>query len=103
MEFGIAFQETSRRLLRKKVGNKKERNYYHETQMGAEWKIEIREKGFTEGKGGNMPALGYPCAVCESKKTKSRFAESSDEEESNLLWMELQCKHCQNNTLYTRK
>ena len=50
-----------------------------------------------------MPALGYPCAVCESKKTKSRFAESSDEEESNLLWMELQCKHCQNNTLYTRK
>ena len=50
-----------------------------------------------------MPALGYPCAVCESKKTKSRFAESSDEEESNLLWMELQCKHCQNNTRYTRK
>tara|TARA_B100000780_G_C20961595_1_gene383836 strand:+ start:157 stop:459 length:303 start_codon:yes stop_codon:yes gene_type:complete len=100
LEFGIAFQETSRRLLRKKVGNKKERNYCHETQMGAEWK---REKGFTEGKGGNIPALGYPRAVCESRKTKSRFAESSDEEESNLLWMELQCKHCQINTRYTRK
>lgn len=74
-----------------------------DTQMGAEWKIEISEKGFTEGKGGNMPALGYPCAVCESKQTKLRFAESSDEEESNLLWMELQCKDCQNYTLYTRK
>jgi len=74
-----------------------------DTQMGADWTIEISEKGFTEGKGGNMPALGYPCAVCESKQTKLRFAESSDEEESNLLWMELQCKDCQNYTLYTRK
>lgn len=74
-----------------------------QTQMGKEWNIEISEKGFTEGKGGNMPALGYPCAVCESKQTKLRFAESSDEEESNLLWMELQCKDCQNYTLYTRK
>lgn len=74
-----------------------------QTQMGIEWKIEASEKSFTEGKGGNMPALGYPCAVCESKQTKLRFAESSDEEESNLLWMELQCKDCQNYTLYTRK
>lgn len=74
-----------------------------QTQMGEEWEIEISEKGFAEGKGGNMPALGYPCAVCESKQTKLRFAQSSDEEESNLLWMELQCKDCQNYTLYTRK
>jgi hypothetical protein len=74
-----------------------------QTQMGEEWEIEISEKGFAEGKGGNMPTLGYPCAVCESKQTKLRFAQSSDEEESNLLWMELQCKDCQNYTLYTRK
>ncbi|WP_052595571.1 hypothetical protein [Aureispira sp. CCB-QB1] len=72
-------------------------------EMGEEWKIEVNDKAFTEGKGGNMPALGYPCAVCESKETKLRFAESTEEEESNLLWMELQCKNCQNYTLYTRK
>lgn len=82
---------------------KKQINTNIQTQMGADWKIEVSEKSFTEGKGGNMPALGYPCAVCESKQTKLRFAESSDEEESNLLWMELQCKDCQAYTLYTRK
>jgi len=74
-----------------------------QTQMEAEWRIEVSEKGFSEGKGGNMPGLGYPCAVCESKQTKLRFAESTNEEESSLLWMELQCKDCQSYTLYTRK
>lgn len=74
-----------------------------QTQMGTDWKIEVDSKSFMDGKGGNMPALGYPCGVCASKATKLRFAESTEEEESTLIWMELQCKACQNYTLYTRK
>ena len=61
-------------------------------EMGTSWKIEISEKSFIDGKGGNMPAWGYPCAACGSKETKLRFAQSTDEEESTLEWMELQCK-----------
>lgn len=74
-----------------------------QTEMGVDWKVEIDSKPFMGGKGGNMPALGYACAVCASKATKLRFAESTDEEESTLVWMELQCKDCQNYTLYTKK
>ncbi|BDS14624.1 hypothetical protein [Aureispira anguillae] len=72
-------------------------------QMGGAWKIEINAQPFIPGKGGNMPALGYACAVCASKATKLRFAESTEEEESTLKWMELQCKDCQNYSLYTKK
>lgn len=74
-----------------------------QTEMGTDWTIEVSEKAFTGGKGGNMPALGYPCAACGGKQTKLRFAESTDEEESSLVWMELQCKDCQHYTLYTKK
>lgn len=72
-------------------------------EMGAEWTIEVNANPFIEGKGGNMPALGYACAACGSKATKLRFAESTEEEESTLLWMELQCRDCQSYTLYTKK
>ena len=37
------------------------------------------------------------------EETKIQFAESSQEEESNLLWMELHCRSCKNYTLYQRK
>lgn len=72
-------------------------------EMGEAWKIEVAAKPFVDGKGGNMPALGYPCAICASKETKLRFAQSTEEEESVLKWMELQCKACKGYTLYTRK
>ncbi len=71
--------------------------------MGAEWQIEISETSFFKEKGANIPSFGYPCAICESKETKIRFAQSTEEEESNLQWMELQCKSCKNHTRYTRK
>ncbi|MCP4439809.1 MAG: hypothetical protein GY810_12770 [Aureispira sp.] len=71
-----------------------------QNKMGEEWLIQVSAVAFSEGKGANMPALGYPCAVCESTQTKLRFAESSDEVESRLVWMELQCKDCKNYTLY---
>ncbi len=71
-----------------------------QNKMGLEWLIQVSEQAFSEGKGANMPALGYPCAVCASKQTKLRYAESSDEVESQLIWMELQCKDCKNYTLY---
>jgi len=74
-----------------------------QAKMGEDWSIEISEKPFTEGKGANMPALGYPCAVCGSKETKIRFAKSTEEVESRLEWMELQCKDCKKYTLYTSK
>lgn len=72
-------------------------------QMGAEWEIEVSNTSFHEGKPGNLPTYGYPCAHCASTQTKLQFAESSPEEESVLLWMELKCKNCQHYTLYTRK
>ena len=74
-----------------------------QTQMSQEWRIEISDKPFHDGKAANMPALGYPCAACASKETKLRFAESTDEVESSLEWMELQCRACQHYTLYTKK
>jgi|GEM_PF-2157186 len=74
-----------------------------QAEMGADWIIEIGEKPFIDGKGGNMPALGYACAACGSKDTKLRFAQSTDEEESTLEWMELQCKNCRSYTLYKKK
>ena len=73
------------------------------TQMGQGWSIEISEKPFIEGKGGNMPTLGFLCGVCGGKETKLRFAKSTEEEESSLEWMELQCKTCKSYTLYNKK
>lgn len=72
-------------------------------EMGEEWEIEISDKPFTEGKSLNMPALGYACAACGGKDTTLCFAESTEEEESSLLWMELKCKTCKTYTHYTRK
>ncbi len=72
-------------------------------KMGQEWSIEISDKPFIDGKGGNMPALGYPCGVCGGKETKLRFAKSTEEEESSLEWMELLCRTCKSYTLYTKK
>ena len=72
-------------------------------RMGQEWSIEVSEKPFVEGRGSNMPALGYPCGVCGLKETKLRFAKSTEEEESSLEWIELQCKRCNSYTLYTKK
>lgn len=74
-----------------------------QAQMGEEWTIEVSDKPFTEGKSANLPAMGYACGVCASKETKLCFAESTDEEESSLLWMELQCKNCKSYTHYTKK
>lgn len=85
------------------MSKKLEINPSIQTEMGEEWDIEISEKPFTEGKGANMPALGYACAICGSKDTKLCFAESTDEEESTLVWMELQCKTCKGYTLYNKK
>ncbi|MCH2022065.1 MAG: hypothetical protein MK207_06245 [Saprospiraceae bacterium] len=78
-------------------------NLLVKAQMGQEWSIEIDKKPFTEGEGGNMPSLGYPCGFCGSKETKLRFAKSTEEELSSLEWMELQCKSCKSYTLYTKK
>lgn len=72
-------------------------------QMGADWVIELAQQAFHEGKPGNLPTYGYPCGHCASTQTKLQFAESSDEEDSHLLWMELKCKNCQGYTLYTKK
>ena len=72
-------------------------------QMGEAWDISVHPSSNFKEKGANLPALGYPCASCASKNTKIRFAESSEEEESRLLWMELQCKDCKNFTTYLRK
>lgn len=72
-------------------------------QMETDWDIELSEAPFHEGKPGNLPTYGYPCAHCASTQTKLQFAESSPEEESILLWMELKCKNCRLYTLYTRK
>lgn len=85
------------------MSKKIEINSLIQTQMGEEWRIEVSEKPFTEGKGANLPAWGYPCAVCGSKDTKLCFAENTDEEKSVLIWMELQCKSCKNYTLYDKK
>ena len=74
-----------------------------EEEMSTDYKIELNADPFIPGKGGNMPALGYPCAACGGKDTKLRFAESTDEEESTLRWMELQCRDCQAYTRYTKK
>ena len=72
-------------------------------RMGKEWSIQISKKPFVEGRGSSMPALGYPCGACGLKETKLRFAKSSEEVESSLEWMELQCKRCSSFTLYTKK
>ena len=62
------------------------------TQKLLEWTIQWSDAPFHEGKPGNLPSYGYPCARCASTQTKLQFAESSPEEESVLLWMELKCK-----------
>lgn len=72
-------------------------------KMGDQWNISLGTTPFSEGKGANMPAWGYPCAACGSEQTKIQFAESSEEEESTLLWMELHCRDCKNYTLYQKK
>lgn len=72
-------------------------------KMGKQWNIVVSTKAFSEGKGANMPAWGYPCAVCESEQTQIQFAESTPEEKSTLLWMELHCRACKNYTLYQKK
>ncbi len=74
-----------------------------QTKMGEEWQIEVSAKPFIDEKGANMPSFGYPCGVCASSETKLRFAKSTDEEQSLLEWIELQCKDCKSYTLYTRK
>jgi hypothetical protein len=72
-------------------------------KMGDTWKMRVSAAPFSEGKGANLPAWGYPCASCGSEQTRIQFAESSDEEESELLWMELQCRDCTTYTLYQKK
>ncbi|MFK7799281.1 MAG: hypothetical protein AB8E82_17660 [Aureispira sp.] len=74
-----------------------------QNQMGEQWNIKVSSKPFSEGKGANMPAWGYVCGGCGSEQTKIQFAESTQEEDSNLLWMELHCRACKNYTLYQRK
>lgn len=74
-----------------------------QTRMGEAWNITVAAKPFSEGKGANLPAWGYPCAACGSEQTKIQFAESSEEEESTLLWMELRCRECSHYTLYQKK
>lgn len=74
-----------------------------QTQMGTTWDIEVRPTPFFDEKGGNLPSFGYPCAACGNQGTKLRFAESSEEEESNLLWLTLHCRTCGAYTKYTRK
>ena len=71
-------------------------------KMGTQWNITVSSKAFSEGKGANMPAWGYPCAACGSEQAKIQFAESTQEEESTLLWMELYCRACKNYTLYQK-
>jgi hypothetical protein len=72
-------------------------------EMSTTYETEVSADPFIPGKGGNMPALGYPCAACGSKNTKLRFAESTNEEDSTLRWMELQCRDCEAYTRYTKK
>lgn len=72
-------------------------------EMGEEWEIEVGETSFIGGKGLNMQAMGYPCGVCASKATKLNYARGTDEEESQLIWIELVCKECKSYTMYTRK
>lgn len=72
-------------------------------KMSPQWNIQVSNKPFSEGKGANMPAWGYPCAVCGSEQAKIQFAESTQEEESTLIWMELHCRECKNYTLYQKK
>ena len=71
--------------------------------MGQDWNIKIDTKPFTPGKSARMPSLGYPCGACANTSTQLCFAESTDEANSRLLWMELSCRACQHYTLYTTK
>ena len=85
------------------MAKKVEVNQEIRDQMQDEWEIEVSSQPFLDEKGARLPSFGYPCGVCASKSTVSRFARSTEEEESQLAWMELQCKECQNYTKYTRK
>ena len=72
-------------------------------RMSGEWEIKVQATPFIAEKGAKIPSFGYPCAACGSENTMIRFAESTEEEESQLKWMELECKDCRNYTHYTRK
>ena len=74
-----------------------------EKEMASQWDIKLSKAPFISGNKMNIPSLGYLCAHCAGKKTKINFAASTNEDESNLEWMELICRKCNYYTLYTRK